>query len=516
MKIEDRLKKPLWRRRISRQQPIRKGAMGSAMNPRSAEPMEFDAGNERLMTQTDFLDELEPCSHLVYNINYKSMRPKFKYNTETKKNEQVGQEDVARVAVALQESLRRNKAVCTFGNDLWFGNEGNADQTDRVIALKSHWNISGMRNALLQFARSAYGTGDGAIYLYRDGDRVNYRVFSFEDGDVISETKNSEGELEFVRMYMIDNVKTVEIYGKEYIEVWAQEEDLTVLKKIWKNITGQRSEDGYVLISKTRHGIGERPVVYHREKDVCWGSGQKAIERIEDIKSDLAENNKYYAFQILFLTGGTINLPESMWQGKAIAGKTKEADAKILEPANCSDSFKLDLESSLRFFYETTSTTVVTAEQLKGGDYSGAYIRNLYFRDVQWTEEASARLDPFMKRVISVFKSIVGQIEKDTIGYDKLRLSYKIIPFLPQNDMEDATIIAMAVNSGYLSVETATEEFKLSNPEEWKRIQAEVLAKLERETEEAKVSKVGGVDNAPDPDAAIKFDNQAKGESNAG
>ena len=225
----------------------------------------------------------------------------------------------------------------------------------------------------------------------------------------------------------------------------------------------------------------------------------------------MAENNKYYAFQILYLTGGTIKLPDSMWQGKALGGKTKDSDAKILEPANCSDSFKLDLETSLRFFYETTSTTVVTPEQLKGGDYSGAYIRNLYFRDVQWTAEASARLDPFMKKVISIFKSLVGQIENDTIGYDNLKISYKIVPFLPQNELEETTILAMGVNSGFLSIETAQEENSRSNPEEMNRIISEMKAKEERDL---KSKNVGGFDNVNvEPEDPLKVDNQAKGKS---
>lgn len=509
--IGDLLKKPLWRRRISRQNSIRE-VQGSALNPRAYEPMQFDYGRERLMTQTDFLDELEPCSHLVYNVGYRSNRPKMKYNEAEKKNEIIGWDEVSRVAVALQESLRRNKAVCTFGNDIWFGNEGTDEQTDEIAKIKSCWNISGMKNALLQFARSAYGTGDGAIYMYKEGNDIRYKVFSFENGDVISENiDNRTGEKVFIRMYMLDNSSMVEIYNSKSVEVWTNNYEGGTLKSIWKKISGEKSEDGYYLLERHTHNLGQNPVAYHREKDVCWGAGQKAIERIEDIKSDLAENNKYYAFQILYLTGGTIKLPDSVWQGKAIGGKNKDADAKILEPANCSDSFKLDLETSLRFFYETTSTTVVTPDELKGGDYSGAYIRNLYFRDVQWTTEAAARLDPFMKRVISIFRSLVGQIEGDTIKYDNIKMSYKIVPFLPQNELEEITILGMGVNAGFMSVETATEENQRSNPEEMKRINAEIEAKDKREADKDKAKSVGGLDNADyNIGSELKLDNRLK------
>lgn len=511
MKIDDLLKKPLWRRRVSRQQQV-KSSMGTYINNNLMEAMEFDRGKDRLMSQTDFMDELNAESHMIHNVNYRSNRPKLKYNKETEQNDVIGFEDVERVSIALQESLRRTKSVCTFGNDIWIGNEGTEEQTDEIINLKSHWNMAGMQKALLQFARSAFGTGDSAIYLYRDGNRVNYKIFSFEDGDVIAENIHPvTKERVFVRMYNKDDIQAVEIYGTKYVEIWAKESDRSKLAKWWgQNITKTISEDGYTLVKRELHGSDECPVVYHREKDVCWGEGQTIIERIEKILSDLAENNRYYAFQMLFLTGGLLQLPDVGWQGKVLGSKSDDGTAKVLEPADCSNSFTLDLDTNTKLLYEVTSTTVVTPEDLKGGDYSGAYIRNLYFRDVQWTTEASARLDPFMKKLLSIFASLVGKIEGDITKYENLRLSYKIIPYLPQNELEEITILTMAVNSGFMSIETATEESPRSNPEEMKRIRAELAERDEREKakEEVKVN-----DGKEDINSILKIDNRAKGKN---
>ena len=45
------------------------------------------------------------------------------------------------------------------------------------------------------------------------------------------------------------------------------------------------------------------PACYHRINDVVWGNGQGLINQRESMLSDLDENNKYYAYQIMFLTG---------------------------------------------------------------------------------------------------------------------------------------------------------------------------------------------------------------------
>lgn len=492
MKIEDLLVKKNWERRVVRQTTLNRGH-ASPLIPNQKAPFEFDQGNKRVMTQSDFLDELHPESHIIYNVNWRSNRPKYKWDEVKKKNVRDGFDEVERVAVAFQESIRRKKAVCTFGNEVWFGNESGEDNTDELALFKSHWGTTNMQSALIKCAMSFYGTGDGAAYIYREGNEIRYKTFSFEDGDVFATAIDRKTGKEIgVRMFMYGTSQAVEIYGDTTVDLWVKDLDQNRIKEIWNNIIGNISDDGYTLVSKTPHGLTQSPFAYHRERDVPWGKAQKTIEHVESTLSDLSENNRYYAFQILFMRGGAVELPASKWQGKALAGKSETSDAKILQPANCSDSFTLDLDKSIGFIYESTSTTEVKPEQLKGGDYSGAYLRNLYFRDVQWSTEAIARLDPFMKKLISVFKDYVGLIEGKTLEYGNLRISYRITPFLPQNEMEEVTIINACVNSGTMSTKTATEELPRSNPREFERIQEEevMLAETKAKAAEKAVDNV--------------------------
>ena len=189
--------------------------------------------------------------------------------------------------------------------------------------------------------------------------------------------------------------------------------------------------------------------------------------------SDLAENGKYYSFQILFLTGGVLNLPDSPFQGKVIASKTKEGDAKILAPADASNTFTLDLNMNLQFLWETTDTVIITPEVLKGSNDSGAYLRTLSFKEIQWAIRAHARMHPALKKFVSIFKEIVGLIEKDITGYSTMKLSYEAVPFIPSNELEQTTIVTQQVAYKVLSRETATGELDRGAPDEYSRIARE-------------------------------------------
>lgn len=500
MNLENKLAKEDWKRRVSSQtmKNLIRGGAPAYSNMVSGETT--DQGQVIFLQQKDFMNELNVGAHRIFNVNERSMRPKFKYDEKEQRNKEDGFQEVERVGIAFQSSIRRKKAVSLFGSDVWFGNEGTADKTDEISVFKSHWNISGMRNACLAWAMSFLGTADGALYLYIERGRIKHKVFSFEKGDVYNYYEDPiTGKVEFLRQVNIGWGSMIEVYKENTVEKWilALDEEFED-----RNIEyTETSEDGYRLVDVFNHGIGMCPVIYHREPDVPWAEGQPTIERIESIMSDLAENNKYYAFQILFLTGGSIELPSSDYGGKVMGGATEDADAKILQPANCSDSFTLDLQHNISFLYEVTSTTEVNPKDLKGGDYSGAYIRNLYFRDVQWATDCASRLEPAMRNLLDLFAILVGKIQKKPSDYENLPLSYKIIPFVPENELEEATILTMYANSKTLSKQTITEENKRSNPEEVARLKAE--AKEELGTEEPKIPK----DQVPDE---LKIDNRLK------
>lgn len=495
MRIDELLNKPSWRRRLPPTVVPRRRA-GYAKN----KPMRIDNGSFMELTQSDFLDEKYPTSHLINSLAYRSPRKKYKYNTATKQNEENGYEELSVVALPIQQGILRHKRTCTFGNEMWFGSESKDSLGDELVSMyRSHWNMAGMTDALNVWGEAFMGTGDSAIYLYRDEDHIRYKVFSYEKGDVLTEKRDENGKRMVIRMFLYDGKQAVEIYGAKTIQFWLKNNDTP------DSTNKPISEDGYTLMSDIPHGGTRCPAIYWREDDVVWGMGQSIIEHIESLLSDLSENNKYYAYQILFLSGGVMNLPPAGLMGKVIASKDKDGKAQILAPADASNTFTLDYEKNMDMLWECTGTTIVDPKELKAGENTGAFIKNLYWREVQWSINKIAELRPAFNEIIAVFADLVGKIEEKTLEFGKLRMSYLLEPYVPKNITEEITNICAAKNSGITSVKTATGEIPFNNPREYEIIKQE---QKEMEAKEATAAEKNIL--PPEADPLQSLDNKAK------
>lgn len=509
MNIESYLQKPVWTRRLPGpyiNQTIR--SSGSRMRQ-----MQIDNYACEELTQANFLDELYPSSHKINCVEYRSLRQKFKTDSKTGAVAFDGFEDVCRSSFGIQQGIRRHKVAHTFGNEMWFGSEGDKKADEMVSNFRSHWSMAGMTDALSLWGSSLFGTGDAAIYLYIKDEKIEYKVFSYEDGDVFNMTKDENGDDLFVRLFLLDGFHAVEMYGVQSVDLWIKESAVpesrftSAVRSVDGNLNGEKSDDGYILIKSEPHGRKRCPVDYYRAKDVCWGLGQPTIDNIEKILSDLGENNKYYAYQILFLSGGVISLPGAKGMGKVIASKTTDGKAEILKPADASNTFTIELEKNLDLLWETTGTVVLEPKELKGGDYSGAFIRNLYWREVQWAANEIAKLRPAFRSIISQFSDLVGILESDINGYRNLRMSFLLEPCIPKNVAEEITNVTLAKAAGITSVKTASGEIPFNNAREYERIKEEEAEKAKIESEKIKQE----LEVSQQPDIPFnKIDNRLK------
>ena len=160
MNIEDKLKKQNWKRRIGRDLKTNSPYPQTQIN--NLKQAEGDKGKFVELTQSDFLDELDPNAHKIYNTIYRSNRPKVKVDEITGKRSFDGWQEVSRVALGLQQSIRGKKVSFATGGGIWFGNEGDASDAKRLEKIKSYWNLGSFNKGFMQFGDSAFGTGDAA------------------------------------------------------------------------------------------------------------------------------------------------------------------------------------------------------------------------------------------------------------------------------------------------------------------------------------------------------------------
>jgi hypothetical protein len=195
-----------------------------------------------------------------------------------------------------------------------------------------------------------------------------------------------------------------------------------------------------------------------------------------------------------------------------IASKSEAGDAKILQPADASNTFTIDLTKNLDLLWETLGMVVLKPEELRAGENSGAFIQNLYWRELQWSMNKIAELHPFFVELIDLFKLFVGIIEKDSIGYQNMEMSWVLEPKVPKNTQEEINNLAIAKGAGISSVRTCSGEISFNNPNEYERIMAEMEAEAKRQ--EALIKPEVKPEVKPEepeidpPDAGI--DNKAK------
>jgi hypothetical protein len=494
-------KKPFSRREFSASQyRPQKGT------PRMAQ-MRKPGAQVMFFSQEQYMNELHSGSHVIYDCIYRSMRPKYKWNAEKQVNELDGYDDVTRMSVSWQEAIRSNKAATCGGNAPWIGNEGDEENAKYVATIKSYCNRINLQAALMSLFTSAFGTADGALYFYRDGDDIAWQCFSYEYGSNCTMSKDYENPDEEmgVRYFDLEGRDAVELYRNKYIELYVKFKDVEEMLSVYPDAYSQEesldpekpedmatvkrhieTEDHYFLVIRKAHGLEESPFCYFREPDTPYGPVQNNIEDWEKLLSDCGENIKYYAYQMLFIRGGAMNLPNANFGGKVLGSKSPDGDAKILEPADASNTLTIGFKETRNAICDGSKSVFIKPEDLKGQNDSGAYIANLYWPEIQWAKLFYARFHHCMVKILRVIKQLVGLIEGDSTGFRTAKVSYMFTPFLPKNSLEETQILQYSVEAGFMSQETAAEESDYTNPNEKERLAKEKAEKQKMELEAAR------------------------------
>ena len=424
------------------------------------------------VTQDQFLSEYDPAGHKINDIFYYADRKKVDSNGQSYIH------FVERVALPMQATIVTKQMTHLSGNYIQFIDSNPApteEQKTSLLEFKQGWINKNMEVGMHEFFEMEKITGDAALCGYIQDGKFGWRTFGYKNGEVLyPHYDNITGKLNlFARRYMQSEV--------EYVDVWDSKNMTTYTRqKGWMaKVSKIIGSDGWSVAARAPHGFPFVPISYKRDDmGACWSLIQDCIDKYELALSQLCENNKSYAFRIMFIKGDGDIQKDADGMPSVIIGDA-ESDAKFLEKADASTSFTLQLEILLKNIF-TGSFTVLPPE-VKGGDLPGVTIKLLYSPAVEKAMEDAQHWNQALDDVVSIFKFGFGVETEQSAQFNNLPVRGEIIPYVHQNEMEIATILNQGVTMGTLSTETAAPQYPNASNDEFARITKQNEAKAKEE-----------------------------------
>lgn len=433
-----------------------------------------------IVTQADFLREYYPSGHV---INDPMVYPNiFRSEEVTDENGntrmQYYEEHVPRFAFAFQQIIATKQLVHLCGNDVQFelnSSEPDEAQIKDFNLFREGWLGKDMEIAFFEAAKSVKITGDGAVVGYIHEGKFGYKVLSYLDGDVLYPHFDSITKelILFARCY--NDYDSEGGIVTEWMEVW----DKTHLTRFKRSTKGSFKEailnlfniDGYTMVGKPEpHGFQFVPVAYMRDNDgACWSMSQDSIEGYEMSFSQMAHNNQAYGEPILYLQGEAVEMHHDI--NGTIKTLTMGTDDKAgyLSSQSASDSYIKQLDTLYKMIYE--ESFAVIPPELRSGDLPAAALKILYSPAYEKAICDCSQYQTFLNAMVAIFSHGYGVEAKKSIDFKNLPIKWWLKPYVHVNTSAMVSDLAICVQNGFLSKETATERIdEYSTTGEWERI----------------------------------------------
>lgn len=449
----------------------------------------------RVLTQADFLRMYYPSGHAINDPTL--------YPDVVKKNPETGKtyiQPIIRTAFAFQQVIATKQRVHITGNDIQFelsgkvGTEEEEQQKQQdFITFRQGWLDMDMEHAFYDFTEYKI-VGDAAIVFYFDEDgHARARTLSYLKGDTLYPHKNSiTGKMElFARKYADydENGK----YSAEYVEIWDDKflyrarraVAKTGPQKIIEKIKDFFGISGYEIYEQKPHGFDRCPVAYYREAfGPCFLPSQETIETYEEAFSYFCENNRAYAFPIMWSKGSGVNFQPDEITGAVKYIEIEDTDGAVgfMDKAEVSAAFNAQLKLLYDMIYEQSFG--VKPPELKSGDLPGVAVKLLFSPAIEQAIHDSQKLQQLLEDLVYFVCYSYG-FEKDCqASLLNLNINAWIEPYIHQNTAELTTNLASAVQNNFLSKQTASERLSMySRNDEYQRIMEEDLEKRKRDAQ---------------------------------
>jgi hypothetical protein len=457
---------------------VPRGGMSARANY-AVDPLRYE-----LRTQADFLREFDVNSHLINS-------PKYYPNPFSKDSEgKLYQKIKSRVAVGFQSRIHTKRLTALIGNNvshrLIRSYENAKAAQDWLSDFREGWEDKSIEVAVHDAISADGKVGDCAVCFSLSKNRVLWRVFTYENGDILyPHWDRMTGDLS--------------LFAREYTEVDGDNNEVMFLD-VWDEayyIRYRRSlksskEEWVIDEPKRRHNFRECPIAYHRYGEPFWAPSQSLIENYEYSLSQFAENNNAYALRILYTIGEEMEVVANL-DGTPQRIDSSDPNAKVgfLEPANASQSFETQLTIMEKNIMRS-SFAVETPEIKSGSDMSSLTVKMLFADSYLKALDDAMRYQMFLDKITSLFKYGYGIETNHTSDYNKFRVKAELLPFIFMSESETIAALVQLVGSGIMSKQTATEHAYNAGygvADEWERIKNEVHEEMVNDADSSAQNK---------------------------
>ena len=462
--------------------PIPPGVIGvnAIGNPNMVMTVPIDNVQRELRTQSDFIRQYHTTSHMINHIKY--------YPNTMYVNRETGAYQAkvrSRIAIGFQERILTKRKEALLGNNVGMkliSDATNQKMIDRLSFFREGWEEKDMEVAVNNAIESDFLTADCAICMYMDDKKVGWRVFSFNNGDILYPHYDTlTGELV--------------LFGREYYqEDWDGNKHLYL--DVWDKTffaTYKQKDDneGWEMEAPAvEHNFPFCPIAYHRsENGPVWTASQSLIDGYEVAISQFSENNAAYALRILYTLGGDFEIMTNTdLTPNRIDSIDPNAKVGFLEPAQGADGAFTAQLSIMEKNIMRGSFAVETPEIKSGADMSSRTVKMLFADSYLKALSDSMEYQQFLNRAAYLFK--YGYfVEKGKVSdVDSFKVKTYLDPFIFLSENDVIAGIQQLVTAGAMSVKTATElayNIGYSSPDEVNRINQEAHDQL---VEEAKAN----------------------------
>lgn len=441
-----------------------------------------DRLHRKIVTQEDFLRELDPAGHL---INDRQAFPDI-----WRQNDDDGKwyvEEIPRYAFSFQRIILIKQLTHLCGNDIQFelsNDEVDDDSTDTFNAFRNGWANKNMEVAWYKFAKSVKATGDGAFVGYLDNGKFGWKVLTFLNGDKLYPHYDLKtGKLiTLARTY--SNYNEDGTVKNRYIDVWDDEyyyrfvadgDPKNIVDKAKHILLKLFRVDGYKLdAAPEKHGFDRIPVSYLRDDNgPCWTFSQESIENFEIAFSNLAQSNHDFGLPIMYVKGeGSDEVTTNdMSYASKIMILPSDGDIGFLNRQDASNAYKSELDKLEDMIYK--QSFAVKTPELKSGDTPGVALKIMYSDAYEKAMNDAHEYDDAVDDMVYIYSWGYGIESEKRLKFINTSIRHYLEPYIHLNLSELINNLNVAVIGGFLSKQTATEKHPYATPQEWSRIQKE-------------------------------------------